>query len=369
MAGKILKVKMKVREMVDADPEFVSVVDNPANRVPFRKTANAQKGGPMNFFNLFGTSEEVEKSEPIVEVVALAVSAEGDMDAAKAIAKAAGFEHTDEPLEAPGAMLLVKDADFVLDSSDPLQITVKLNQHLAAVVTVAKEFQPFSGSTDFSENLKGRSFFTSLSGGIETVHDTVIEIMFSDGDRAELVEKAGEAFDDFAAFGKTLVAELPNSVLKFEQVIKALVGVTGPGSPDSGGAAEDVEENQNEEIARSPVVGKSEDKPEGDETEKEERESDESGTQTALQEAFETQKTEHKAEVDGLKSELAKLVTAVKTVSQTVNKLAGKTVLVQPDADEKPEEVKKVDQGFFQTKDTAMAKLDDDWFDTSAEGS
>lgn len=355
--------------MKDADPEKVSIVRDGAIGVPFRKYANAQRGSKMDFFGIFGgkNSEDVQKSTG-PELVAIAVSSRLALKDAKAIAAAAGFAHADKIGELDGAHLLLKSEDVVLDAERDTQIVVRLSDSVAAIVEVEKAFTPFTESTEFSENLAGRSFISSFTSAGEVLNDTMFNIMLAEGaSREETQSAVAKAVEEFAAFAKGLVEALPESVLKLEKVLKELPGITGPGSPDPGGAAEDQEGN--EQIAQAPAneeAGKNnimkddgtDDAPEAETAQKDEPADEPVETiesaETRFAEMFATQKSEHESQLEKLNGTISALASELKTLKV---KMDGTLMTDAPDETvpgNKPRET----GGFFGSGDTGMLELE-----------
>lgn len=248
----MIKVKMPVRRMEDGEAELVSIVDKPANRVPFRKLASEDaEGAPMidvgtGFKGLF-----VKKSAA-PGLLAILVAPDADLGKAAEVLKAAGLAH-DEVQEMHDAEGQATAQAFIQRGDTPLggdcQVTIKVDEGAYAVVQLDKAFEPFSGGTSFTENLKAQSFLPSVRGALSALDDTLFEIAFAADEKSDMVEMTSKAAEEFATAISSMVAQIPESVFKFERAVKNLAGVTGAGSPPSGGSASD---ESGDEVAGSP---------------------------------------------------------------------------------------------------------------------
>lgn len=259
MAARTIKAK----EMFGAEPEFVSLVGRGANGVPFRimksedTTMSLARG--LNLGALFARRAQKADATPTVLAV---VAVEGvDVDAAKELIAKAGLEF-DAVAEVEGGVVFANEG---VELEGDHIITVKLDETAAVIVNVQKEFNPFSGSTDFDENLASLGFFPGLRLAQDVFADVAFTAMAKADSKTAAAEVIGKLTTDFGAAVANMVSDLPDSVFKMEEVLKSSIEgqpgfpLTGKTSPPPGGAAEDQEGG--EEIAERPVVNK-DDEPE-----------------------------------------------------------------------------------------------------------
>ncbi len=206
----------------------------------------------LDFGKVFTTTK---KSEGEVETSfdAVAVAKGADVEAAVKALTDAGFTIHNQ-VEAEDATLLMLSENVELGENHQ---TVRLGDQVAAVVAL-KGFEPFANvSEDFGENLRSQQFFSGFFGGMTALEDTVFKIAGEAESPEQMAAALGQAISDFGAFISNTAEALPSEVFRAELVLKNLPGVTGPGSPPAGGAAQDQEGG--EEIAARPAVNKDED--------------------------------------------------------------------------------------------------------------
>lgn len=220
------KVKIQCTEMQEADVQFISLVPRGAIRVPFRILKEAKE--MLNLANIFRSKKE-EKVEP--KVVAVVVSKGSDFEKMTLALKEAGLEVSQ--INAVG-----EDYDvFQMQEEMPPEITtIKLTDDIA--ICTQKGFDSWPESNSFTENVKTKGFFPGLYIALETMEETVRNIMYS-ASSAPIVE-VNKAVAEFQEYLTGLINTIPTTAFKLETLQKILPEV--------------VEETIKEEVDEVPLT-------------------------------------------------------------------------------------------------------------------
>ncbi len=226
----MMQVKKELAEMHDAEVQLISLVETGANAAPFKRMKSEEPEGGADVFRAEKLSG---RSVDGPQLIALAVSPKGDVEAAKAIAKAAGVEIQDtrevEGDDGTSTLLLALKQDRV-NTGDPNQIQVYLDEELTAVCRVEKAFMPFNGSTSFAEAIKAQGFFPQLHNALDVFHDVAFHILDSadsPGGAAAKIQKSG---DELVKLLTLMTKALPKETFKMAEVIKTLKAEAGEGT-------------------------------------------------------------------------------------------------------------------------------------------
>lgn len=221
-----MQVKKELAEMHDGRVQLISLVETGANAAPFKKLKSENPEGDTDVFR----AEKLTAAKADgPTLIALAVSPKGDVKAAEAIAKAAGIE-IQETREVEGddgttTLLLARKQDRV-NTADPNQVQVQLDEELIAVCRVEKMFMPFHGETSFSEAIKAQGFFPQLHNALDVFHEVAFQILDSVGSPGEAATKIKESGDELISLLTLMTKALPKETFKAAEVIKALKAET-----------------------------------------------------------------------------------------------------------------------------------------------
>lgn len=197
-------ITMKVREMRDADVQWISLVNRPASRIPFRVTKNEGKleAGMIHLNRMF-KKEKTEKTNPGVAAFLIQKS---DQDTVMPRLKEAGFK-TEDIMEQDGVLVVKQDAEF----NESECVAVQLNDRVGAMLShVQKAFTPYrEDSTDFNENLRKYGFYPSVNVAMGTLDETVLNALMDADTVAEASTSISEALEQFSGYIATLVDNLP----------------------------------------------------------------------------------------------------------------------------------------------------------------
>ncbi len=217
-----MRVEKELAEMHDGSVQLISLVETGANAAPFKRLKSEETEGGIDVFK----AEQLKaKATQAPRLIALAVSPEGDVDAAKAIAKACDIEIQDER-EVEGddgttTLLLTRKSDRV-NTEDPAQIQIQLDEELTAVCRVEKQFIPFNGSTSFAEAIKAQGFFPQLHNALDVFHDVAWHILDSAESPGEASTKIQKSGDELVSLLALLTKALPKNTFKMAELIKTL---------------------------------------------------------------------------------------------------------------------------------------------------
>ncbi len=222
-----MKVKVDASEMFGAEVQFLSLVGAGANRAPF-KIQKADRGArPMiNFKKMFEIAKDEAPAEPAL--VAIAVSPLGDTEAAEKLIEAAGLT-IEHKREIDGATIYLQSKDAVLDTGN--QVAYMAGNGIAAICHVDKGFEPFSGSTNFIENLMAQGFFPNVSLAQAILKDTIFTVMFEAESAEQAKAEVDKATEDFRGHISTMVAGLPQDAFKLEEVIQKAFAMSNDPQP------------------------------------------------------------------------------------------------------------------------------------------
>jgi len=217
-----MQIKKELAEMHDGRVQLISLVETGANAAPFKKLKSENPEGDTDVFR----AEKLTAAKADgPTLIALAVSPKGDVKAAEAIAKAAGIEIQDtrevEGDDGTTTLLLARKQDRV-NTADPQQVQVQLDDELIAVCRVEKMFMPFNGETSFSEAIKAQGFFPQLHNALDVFHEVAFQILDSVDSPAEAATKIKESGDELVSLLTLMTKALPKETFKMAEVLKTL---------------------------------------------------------------------------------------------------------------------------------------------------
>jgi hypothetical protein len=214
------EVEIEGRELYNADVAFISLVDRPANRTPFRilKSATAEQHnlGGSKMFDLSDGMRRIFKSTGAKATIgAVLVAKSADVEACKTVIKAAGLS-VDKP-EPRDNGTAFKQADTL-----PAQtIVVKVSDDIAlAVCDVSKEFSGYNGTdTIFRDVLAVEGFYPGMGMASDVLKYTIGNIMKSSIDPEQAAGMIDKACKDFSAYMVQMVKNIPITAFKFETAV------------------------------------------------------------------------------------------------------------------------------------------------------
>lgn len=227
-----MKVKAKLKEMLNADVTHISLVRRSATRMPIRVTKSDLQEPNMIDLNLkalgrvFKTAEAPASAAPApVELVAVAIDQlSGDAEVVLKALKDAGIEFTRAVKSDEGVTTFSGDAELV-----PSEVSViKVSPELALVVKGFSAYSDELAKSSFGEMANARGFWGGLRNATETLATKIETEMYSAANKGEAVQKADAMLKEFSTYVGGLLTALPEKAFKAEQVVgEAMVALKG----------------------------------------------------------------------------------------------------------------------------------------------
>ena len=214
--------KRKVRRLVDVDVSHVSLVDNPANRTPFKfiKSDHKERDSQMNITlkNMFGS-----RTPAVTSVMA-------DTQA-KAIAVAKMLMDANEvELSEQNGIHIARAKGEDAPANEQIVHLGKSTGIAYGVSHLQKELALYDIETEnFDEAVKQEGFVPGLMIGMEALHSTIRNIAMSTDTSSADAFRSGvrNAVEDFADYVDSLIGALPEKAFKFEKAL-SVITPTGP---------------------------------------------------------------------------------------------------------------------------------------------
>lgn len=211
-------VKQNANELHDAEVSWISLVDRPANRIPFRimkaENIDAKRSNTMvnlGLAGLFNTSKEEVKAAPSISAIVLKAE---DQERMLPMLAEAGFT-TDDLITDQEGIVIVKQEEFDAENV----VTVRLKNETAVILShVDKAFTPYPETLSFDEKLKASGFFPSVSMATEALMDTITEIMYDARSPEDVKTKMDIAVGEYSTFVSGLASALPVAAFKVESL-------------------------------------------------------------------------------------------------------------------------------------------------------
>ncbi len=223
LSQKITKSLLKIpaTQLTEVEVKAISLVPHGANQAPFKilksedvEPQQTEEVSMINLGELF-TRLKSKDAPTVPNVDAIIIQKDGNnVEALKEAIKAEGFSV--DNIEEQDEALVLKQVDEV--DIDKLQLYKSNDEIVIGVSNTQKAFDPWSSTTNFSENLKKNSFLPGLSLASSVMQETAFEILVS-ADKAEdfkeLLEKSAA---DFAAHIVSLASNIPAAAFKLEAI-------------------------------------------------------------------------------------------------------------------------------------------------------
>lgn len=209
----MVEVTVEANELKNGKIEKISLVRNGAIRQPFKilkteEIPSVKEGVGDKLTKFFGNSHDED-----AHVAALFVRKSA---AAKwlPLIKANGFRAEKEHAEVDGDMIILKQESYDPDFEGSMvaltpDVAIMLNQ-------VVKGFDPYSTSASFDDNVKASAFYPGMYHALESLAETVWNVMYEAGDHEAATAAVGKQVKAFGAYITNMVKELPTSVFKME---------------------------------------------------------------------------------------------------------------------------------------------------------
>lgn len=213
------KVKVKVKEMVDATVSFISLVNRPANRIPFRVTKAEEIKEESDMMKLLRRKQDGQESQAAAPALAGIVVAKGDVEAYAPVLADAGYSVEDR-LEIDDVIVL-KQYDF----NEGEVSGVKLSNGLSVLVgnmpaKVEKAYDEWAAvtSVDYNEVHSAERFIPGLMLSLQSLQTTLANVLDGPFDKGETSTAVSAALTAFSTSVMSLVDSLPPSVFQLDMM-------------------------------------------------------------------------------------------------------------------------------------------------------
>lgn len=240
-----MKVRRSVKEMKDADVQFISLVDRSASRMPFRILKREGDGMGIDLGRLF-TSKKSEKAP--VSISAIVVMAQKDEKVAESVRKAieaAGFKTDKAQKNEDGSLTYAQGA---MGENDVL---VRLSDEVVAVV---KGFQPGGEGddvADFEDSAASNSFYQGVDSALDTLFSKICSALQGAEDEGTAATQVGSQIDGFKKYVVGLVKNLPTAAFKADFAVRGALAVAET-TKKTGSGVTDIDE-----LLKNPPAGAS----------------------------------------------------------------------------------------------------------------
>lgn len=214
-----MKLRPKLRQIIAAEADLVSLVDRPANRIPFRimksedgETLTLNKEDKSMSIDLGKIGLLLTKRAPTPPTItAMVVSKSLSETDADALVKEAGLSADQKT---------VTDASYIYAQADtPDQhAVVQLTEDVAVTITgLSKGFYEYDfRSTDFGMVSATNGFYPSLHMAQSALGQVVSNILEKSDNAGTAKSLVKSALSDFVAYANMLVDALPETAFKAE---------------------------------------------------------------------------------------------------------------------------------------------------------
>lgn len=243
---KTKRLKVRAKEMLDADIEYISLVDRGANRMPIKIIKSDEVDPKMTTHNIF-------KTEIDCHVASIEIKKGEGFDNARKILSDLGFE-TKYQEEGDESIKFIQKNDVDLDfDEDETEFPLQLSEDVTFYMT-AKAADFSSLSSTFADAIKKAQFFPALGASLDAIHNVIV----TNVTMAEEIDKESisKSLEDFSKHIMKLVESLPEQVIKAEQALrKGAAGSTdladGQDNPNASAATTETEEEDDDAKAKA----------------------------------------------------------------------------------------------------------------------
>ena len=248
--AKKKRLKIKARELTDINVDWISIVQEGANKIPFRilKSSNGDKT-MINLSRLQKNAAKRTKKalKPLVYAIGIPNNAN---KALQDIVMKSGIKTDNKEHNRDSDTWVYyqnksrpDDSLITLDLCAGVQAVVSCNESLISkAVEYTRESLDIlnkasingqSTGTDFISNMSRSGFIPGFYRGLEVLSRTMDNIAYLE-DIQEAVSLATKATSDFANYVNELLANLPQELMVIERAINDMSGTLNVDSEDSG---------------------------------------------------------------------------------------------------------------------------------------
>jgi hypothetical protein len=225
-SDKKVLVKLKAGELTDVDVSFVSLVNAPANQIPFRVTKTDK--GEQAMINI---TTVLKAQETPIGVAGVAVRK--GYAGTDEILKSLGF--TGDPKET-GDVEVYTSSEFSTDGAT----TLKMSDDVAILVSgVQKYFDPWKEDETFADAMGSGGYFSSLHTAMDAFMDVVYKSMDSAQKPQDAQTKIDKLVADFSKYVTTLTNNIPEAAFVVEKTVKKYADISEVSVGEKAEAEED----------------------------------------------------------------------------------------------------------------------------------
>lgn len=210
------KVTFTVNRLEMIDPQFVSLVERGANRLPFKVIKSDSEGGNMkNGMMGIDLARVFARKSDTPAIVGVVIRKGETVDAIKAAVEAAGFSISDAIDNDDGTLVFKQEG---ADSSLGSPVVVRLSDEVALVT---KGFRPYdmdvsTGESSFAETCAAQGFYPGLYQFSETLTSSIRGVMYDAATQPEAAKAVAKLMDEARNYITTLIGQLPAKAFKLE---------------------------------------------------------------------------------------------------------------------------------------------------------
>ena len=215
-----MRAKLSMKQMGDADVQYVSLVGRAANRIPFRITKSDKEnkmGLDLSGIGRALKGKKVAKADK-PELVAVVVEKSDLLPQITEAVTAAGLtvDNVVEDAESNTVAFVQKESE----EGEELT-TIKMDDTVSVVV---KGFSAYCDNLkDFNEIVQAQGFYAGMNVATEALRDSVYKGLYSSDNPQEAVAKAETVLGQFTSYMKTLVGNLPENAFYVSKGVAVVV--------------------------------------------------------------------------------------------------------------------------------------------------
>jgi ribosomal protein L37AE/L43A len=324
------RFRTKLKELKNANVNYISLVDRAATRIPFRVLKQDKGDETLDLTKIF-------KADHTPEVVAVVVRDMGDAELAEKVRAAVQSVGFSTETVKKGEQVTVFEQQ---ETGDDVAL-IRLSEN---VVVAVKGFHP--ASDEFAAMVSGDGFYNGISGAFAVVQKSITDTLEQATDENEAKAAVSGLLNDLSEYVTGLVDNVPAQVFKaeiaIEKVVKTQSGETkcpackatvdknakkcpncgkelaGSTAPTVPAKKADEAEEKSEEVIQDPAAGGT------TETKPTETESEHGDPNINSQKPNENTGTEPEVTKKSEDTDLKSILATVQSIATTVNGLATK---------------------------------------------
>jgi ribosomal protein L37AE/L43A len=203
------RFRAKLKELKNANVNYISLVDRAATRIPFRVLKQDKGDETLDLTKIF-------KADHTPEVVAVVVRDTGDADLAEKVRAAVqGVGFSTETVKKGEQVMVFEQQETEEDVS-----LIRLSEN---VVVAVKGFHP--ASEEFQAMVSADGFYNGISGAFAVVQKGIADTLEAATDENEAKAAVSSLLNDLSEYVTALVDNVPAQVFKAELAVENVLKV------------------------------------------------------------------------------------------------------------------------------------------------